>query len=571
MEDANMAKRMLLGIVAGMVLTCTSLPFEANVAAAPRRAQRNFVPNELLVKFKPQTPGFVRAEINRGAGATVVQRFRADSRLELLRLPTGEDLDSAIAYYSTRADVEYVQRNFIYHLLGTSPDDYYYIQQWALGNVNAPAAWDRTTGRFNVVVAVIDTGVDYTHPDLALNIWTNPEEAGVNCSDGVDNDADTYVDDCRGWDFYNNTNDPIDTLGHGTQVAGVIGARGNNQIGVAGANWNVQIMPLKVTDASGGLSTAVAAQAIDYALAHDASVINASWGGPDYDPTLLGAIQDARGRGVLFVTAAGNQNSINDFSPFYPCNYTQYGADNVVCVTSTDENDNLAASSNYGATTVQLGAPGANILTTGTTQPPFTAPYVGGNGTSLAAAYVTGAAALLKGCNASLSYSAIRDILLTHTRDSLSLSGKTSTNGVVDFQKAFTDGRVAACDSPETTSSPVANPGGPYAIRNQQKIVQFDGTGSSDDGGQLLLYFWDFGDGTFAVGPQPSHSYSSMGAYTATLFVRDDQGLISSQSVTVNVGPYKSHQSPGSIPVNLRGGSSSSRAGTIRSRARKTM
>jgi serine protease len=535
LEDKIMLKRLFLGLLAGYFFLGVSPAIRAKSPAVRRNTQLNFVPHELLVKFKSGTPAYVRGDIHRGAAASVIRRFTADSRLEHVRLPAGENLDSAIAYYSTRADVLYVQKNFVYRPMAT-PNDPLYGDQWALGAVNAPTAWDKTTGRFSVVVAVIDTGVDYTHPDLALNIWTNPAEAGLKCSDGVDDDADGYVDDCRGWDFFYNTNNPTDNLNHGTQVAGVIGAMGNDALGIAGANWDVQIMPLRVSDANGGISTSVAIQAIDYALAHHAAIINASWGGSTFDAALLDAINRAQTAGTLFVTAAGNTNSNNDVSPFFPCNYTQYGAANVICATSVNESDMLGYLANVGAATVQLGAPGDNVLTTGSLQPPFTVPYVGGNGTSLAAAYVTGGAALLKGCNASLDYSAIKSILLNHTRADGFLTNNTSTGGVVDYQAAFTDGLVATCDSTATTSTPVANAGGPYNS-NIRRAVQFDGTGSTDSGGQLLLYYWSFGDGTFAAGPKVAHNYSTRGAFTATLFVRDNQGVVSSQSTAVTIRP----------------------------------
>ncbi len=535
-----MLKRMFLGSLAVLL---SVIPTSAAGRFTVRNGA-NFVPNELLVKFKSGTPAYVRAEIHRGAAASVIGRFTSNPGLEHVRLPAGENLDSALAYYASRADVQYVQKNFIYHTLETIPNDTLFANQWALKNtlaagnpvasVNATLAWDKTVGRFNVVVAVVDTGVDYTHADLALNIWTNPGEAGVNCSDGLDNDADGLIDDCRGWDFFDFTSDPMDVTGHGTQMAGIIGALTNNSSGVAGANWNVQIMPLRVSDTNGNISSAVAAQAIDYAVQHGASVINASWGGNNAgDPTLLAAINNAGTNGVLFVTAAGNQSANNDSVPFYPCNYSTVAA-NVICAAATDANDNLASSSNSGATTVQLGAPGDGIESTGLAQS-----YVFGSGTSQAAAYVSGGAALLKGCKASLTSSTLKNILLGNTRAIPALSGITTTGGVVDYNEAVNDASVGACDPTTTTSTPVANAGGPYAVRNVKKIVQLDGTGSTDSGGQLLLYFWNFGDGTVGLGPQVTHTYPSKGSFTATLWVRDNQGVIAQQSTTVNVGPVK--------------------------------
>jgi subtilisin family serine protease len=507
-----------------------------------------FVPQELLVKFKAGTPDYIQTEIHRGVGASVLRRFKADPRLEHVRIPVGEDLDSVIAYYSTRADVQYVQKNLIYHTVETIPNDPVFAQQWGwkntlvnddpMASVNATFAWDKTTGRFTVVVADIDSGVDYTHPDLGLNIWTNPSEAGVKCSDGVDNDADGYVDDCRGWNFWSNTNDPMDDNGHGTHVAGTIGALTNNALGVAGANWDVQIMPLKFTDANGNGTTALAVQALDYAVAHGATISNNSWGTTGFDPALLDAIKRAEAAGHLFITAAGNSGSDDDTTPFYPCSFSQ--ADpvnnpnpptNIICVGATDANDFLAGFSNYGVATVQLGAPGVGILSTWPNQS-----YASLDGTSQAAPHVTGGAALLKACKTSLSSTTIKDILLSTARLNGVLSGYIATSGVVNYQAALNDQRVGACDPPPGGSSPVADAGGSYNS-NFKKPIQFDGTLSSDTGGQLLLYYWSFGDGTYGVGPNPTHTYAARGVYTATLTVRDNLGVEASQFATVTVRP----------------------------------
>ena len=184
-----MMKRTLLGLLAGMLLLGVGPATRANSPTLRLSSRANFVPHELLVKFKSGTPAFVRKDIHRGAAARVVRRFSSDARLEHVRLPESENLDSAIAYYASRADVQYVQKNFIYRPLAI-PNDSLYSGQWALAHMNAPTAWDKTTGRFSVVVALIDTGVDYTHPDLAANMWANPYDA----VDGVDNDGNGRID-----------------------------------------------------------------------------------------------------------------------------------------------------------------------------------------------------------------------------------------------------------------------------------------------------------------------------------------------------------------------------------------
>jgi subtilisin family serine protease len=557
-----------------VMLTLAASPALLGQSAAAQHAKRpQFVPQQLLVKFKAGTPDSIRAQIHRGVGASVLRRFNADPRLEHVRIPAGEDLDSAMAYYSTRADVQYVQKDFIYHVVDNVPNDPGFGQQWAwkntltganpLASVNATEAWGKTTGRFSVVVADIDSGVDYTHPELGLNIWTNPAEAGLNCSDGVDNDADGYVDDCRGWNFWSGTNDPMDDFGHGTHTSGTIGALTNNALGVAGANWDVQIMPLKFTDNQGNGTTALAVQALDYAVAHGATISNNSWGyygGTGFDFALRDAIKRAGVAGHLFITAAGNGDGVtgtdDDSVPFYPCDFSKYDPvnnpdppTNIICVAATDSNDGLAGFSNFGSTTVQLGAPGVGILSTYFDQTQGHI-YAFASGTSQAAPHVAGGAALLKACNPSLSSAAIQNILLSTARPDVALTGKTTTGGVVNYQAALNDSRVGDCGPAPTGSAPVANAGGSYNS-NFKKPIQFDGTGSSDAGGQLLLYFWDFGDGTYGVGPNPSHQYQSRGTFTATLTVRDNLGAEASQTATVNVRP--TGQGNGVGPANGNG------------------
>ncbi len=470
-------------LMRGIVIWCLAFsgavigaPRPAN--AAPRPGDGEFVPRELLVKFKPGVPEFVREDIHRGVGAVVVLRFRADEQLHHVRLPEGEDLDAALAYYRTRADVEYAQKNLIYHLTETIPSDAMFYLQWAWKNtanpgsdVGATFAWDKARGRSTVIVASIDTGVDYTHPDLAANMWTNPGEAGANCTNGLDDDGDGYIDDCRGWNFWGNNNDPMDDNGHGTHTSGIIGALTNNGTGVAGANWAVQIMPLKFANAQGDGTTALAIQALDYAVAHGATISNNSWGTTGFDPALLDAIKRAEAAGHLFITAAGNGvwvNGVltgqdNDTTPFYPCDFSKYDPvtnpnppKNIICVAATDNFDNLAGFSNYGDTSVQLAAPGVDIWSTfpGSS-------YASYSGTSMSSPIVAGAAALLKGCKANMKSPMIKKILLTTTRQVPALAGKTITGGIVNYQAAVNDSRVGDCEPPPGKGLTTSPSGGP--------------------------------------------------------------------------------------------------------------
>jgi len=544
----------LFSIALGLTLV---LLFPSLRQAAKAAGKRDYAPSELLVKFKAGVPTYVMSEIHRGVGARVLKTFRADPRLHHVSIPKSWDLEKALAYYQTRADVQYAQPNLIYHITGThvtstTPNDPYFGYQWAWLNTgqtngtpgadtHAAAAWGMGHGRFTVVVATIDTGMDYLHPDLALNTWTNPQEAGANCTDGIDNDGNGFIDDCRGWNFVANNNDPRDDNGHGTHVAGTIGAQGNNALGVTGANWDVQILPIKCFDSQGAGTTAQAISGIDYALQNGARILNNSWGANGNDPALLDAIKRAETAGALFTAAAGNSGTDDDVTPFYPCSYssalftgTVTPPTNILCVAETDANDDLALTSNYGETTVHMGAPGVAILSTFLNQS-----YTFFDGTSMSTPHVTGAAALLKGCKASLTLPAIRQILLDTARPVTDLKGKTSTDGVVDYEGAINKAvGKGSCDPDPANALPSANPGGPYAA-SYRRPVQFDGIASSDPDGQILLYFWDFGDGTTAVGPKPVHQYVAGGIYTVTLTVRDNLGGMSSQTTTATMRPTK--------------------------------
>ena len=541
----------LFSIILGLSLV---LLFPSLTQAAAAAGKRLYAPGELLVKFKPGVSTYVMAEIHRGVGARVLKNFRGDPRLYHVNIPKGWDLEKALAYYQTRADVQYAQPNLIYHITTTTTSDPSFSQQWAWLNegqtggtngadVRATGAWVKTHGRFSVVVASIDTGVDYLHPDLGLNIWTNPKEAGLKCTDGIDNDANGFPDDCRGWNFVANSKDPRDDNGHGTHTAGTIGALGNNSLGVTGANWDVQIMPVKVFDSTGSGFTSWAVEGIDYAVQNGARILNNSWGATANDPALLDAIKRAETAGALFVAAAGNNASNNDVTPFYPCSYSSAlftGAvtppANILCVAATDDTDSRPWFTDYGATTVHLGAPGVDILSTLLNQS-----YGSLNGTSMSAPHVSGAAALLKGCKASLSFQTIRQILLDTARPVLDLSGLTTTGGVVDYEAAINDRRAAGkryCDPAPSNVAPLANVGGLYGS-NYKQPVQFNGSGSYDPDGQVLLYFWDFGDGMTGVGARPTHQYVTGGIYTVTLTVRDNLGGIGSQTTTATMRPTK--------------------------------
>ncbi|MBI4056597.1 MAG: S8 family serine peptidase [Elusimicrobia bacterium] len=320
-------------------------------------------------------------------------------RLYILEVTEGMNPQEILKEYKSLQEVEYIEPNYTYHIQTTFPNDPRLGELWGLHNmgqssgtvdadIDAPEAWDIVTGVASpVVVAVIDTGVDYTHPDLADHIWNNTGEIPGN---GIDDDGNSYVDDVRGWDFVNSDNDPMDDHGHGTHVSGTIAAKGNNGLGVAGVTWGVTILPLKFISSGGSGTISAAVSAIYYAAQSGADIMSNSWGGTGYSQALQDAINYATDLGVLFVAAAGNSGM--DASTFFPA-----AMDNVFTVAATDRNDVKAVFSNFGSV-VEVSAPGVDILST---VPPGScvlcdaSGYKTLSGTSMAAPHVSGVAALL--------------------------------------------------------------------------------------------------------------------------------------------------------------------------------
>jgi subtilisin family serine protease len=336
-----------------------------HVGAADPSAR--FVPGEVLVQFRPGVSTAARSSALRDHGATLLRETSVPG-LVLARLAPGQGVAAAAQAFSRRSDVLFAEPNWIYRAVATPNDPRFANGElWGLHNtgqnggtvdadIDAPEAWDTTTGSNSVVVAVTDTGVAYDHPDLAPNIWANPGEVP---GDGVDNDGNGKVDDHRGWDFIGNDNDPRDISAHGTHVAGTIGAKGNNSTGVVGVNWNVKLMPVRVLGPQGGTNETVT-NGFAYAAQEGAKVVNASLGGGGFSQAMKNVI-DAAASTTLYVVAAGNDGSNNESTPQYPCNYTSA---NLVCVAATTRTDGLASFSNFGATSVDLGAPGTEIVST---------------------------------------------------------------------------------------------------------------------------------------------------------------------------------------------------------------
>jgi subtilisin family serine protease len=334
-------------------------------APAPEIKGR-YVPGELLVKYRESDGERVRGRMQ-ARSIRPLKRFKR-LRIERLRLPASMSVQEGLALLRGDPEIEYVEPNYLRRAQAV-PNDPLFGLQWALHNIgqtvngasgqadadiDAPNAWDIATGG-EVIIAVLDTGVAHNHPDLAENMWTNPNEI----LDGTDSDGNGFVDDLRGWDFVDEDNEPMDPNGHGTFVSGIVAARGNNGMGMAGVCWSARILPLRFLNGFGEGSVADAIEAINYAVSMGARVINASYGSIGFSSAELEAIQDAGEQGVLFVVAAGNRGADTDVSPEYPASYD---LDNIISVAATTQTDALALFSNYGKNTVDVGAPGTNLV-----------------------------------------------------------------------------------------------------------------------------------------------------------------------------------------------------------------
>ncbi|MBZ9611005.1 S8 family serine peptidase [Rheinheimera maricola] len=395
--------------------------------------------NDVLVMFKPGVSKQQREAAIKQHGASLRQldaqgrdvkmRYVADGRIIKVTTPKNTSRDALIKKLASHPAIEVAEPDFPLRALAV-PNDSSFGELWGLLNtgqsggtagadIKATDAWDISTGSHDVIIGIIDTGMDYNHPDLIDNRWVNPGNLP----------GSTY-----GYSALNAELDPMDSDSHGTHVAGTIGASGNNGVGVAGVNWNVTLLPCQFLGPSGG-STAGAIECINYftdlKVNHgvDIKATNNSWGGGGFSETLRAAIQSGGDAGILFIAASGNDGGNADSAPMYPA---AYDLDVIVSVASTDRNDNMSGFSNYGATSVDLAAPGSDILSTVPG-----ASYASYSGTSMASPHVAGAAALLWSVNPDLSAAEMKAILM-NSGDSLpALDGKTVSGKRINLANAM--------------------------------------------------------------------------------------------------------------------------------------
>lgn len=323
------------------------------------------------------------------------------------------------------------------------PNDPAFDRLWGPRLIGAPVSWDMSTGSKSVTVAVVDTGIERTHPDLAANMLVNNGEIYGN---GVDDDGNGYVDDYYGYDFYSRDGDPNDEFFHGTHCAGTIGAVGNNGVGVTGMAWNVSLLGVRIMGPNGTGSVADLALGIQYAVSRGAKVINLSLGSGQSD-AVENAIVEARLNDVVIVAAAGNEGSNNDVTPFYPAGSP---SDNVIAVAASDASDTITSWSNYGATTVDIAAPGDGIYSTS-----LNGGYATASGTSMATPHIAGIVAVMRSVNPALTYTQIKNILINTAYRPASMSGKVVSSGRANFFRAVL---AAGGTLPTPTATPTPTP-----------------------------------------------------------------------------------------------------------------
>lgn len=430
--QGRIASKVLAAFVAVSGLASVSSAFEYEA-----------VPGQYVVKLKQSVNRYSTSQISRDLSAQVVDTI-PNANLVVIQRSSIELEKSVVSSLSSNDLVEYVEPNYIYRISKT-PNDPSFEKLWGILNVgqtdgkgpgvagvdvDAEKAWDITTGNQDLVVAVIDTGVNYNHPDLKDNMWTNAAE--LNGQAGVDDDGNGFVDDIYGYAFVSDANktSPLDDHGHGSHCSGTIGAKGDDGKGIVGVAWNVKIMAVKFLSASGGGTLTDAVKAIDYATLMGAKIMSNSWGGGGPSQALKEAIERANAKGILFVAAAGNDGSSNDSRPTYPANYD---VPNVLSVAAIDNKGNLASFSNFGKRTVHVAAPGVNVYssTLGSTYSTY-------SGTSMATPHVSGVAALLASHEPELTGVELKARIMATAKPIRSIAGRT-TSGLVSAYNALTN------------------------------------------------------------------------------------------------------------------------------------
>ncbi len=485
-----------------------------------------YVPNSLLVKFRDAASEGERARARSMVSSVLIRSFAIVPGLEQIGHPGGTEL--ATQLLRMLPSVEFVEPDYVLRA-DVIPNDAAFSQLWGMHNtgqsggtvdadIDAPEAWDTFTGSPNMVIAVIDTGIDYNHPDLAANSWINPGEIAGN---GVDDDGNGFIDDTRGWDFVSGDNNPIDDNNHGTHVAGTIGGVGNNGIGVAGVNWTCKLMALKFLNASGSGSTSAAISCLNYAKAKGVLITNNSWGGGGFSSSLQTAIENSKPG--IFVAAAGNSGLNNDSTPHYPSSYTN---DNIIAVASIDRFGNQSSFSNFGATSVDLGAPGSSIYST-----VRNSAYATFNGTSMATPHVAGVVGLVTALNPTWTYLQIRSRVLSTVVASSAMAGITTTGGVLNAANAV---GAAPPNTPPTVT--ISSPANGTTVTEGTSVTFVGSAMDTQDGDISVNLVWTSSlMGQIGTGASFSRSDLTVGTHTVTASVTDSGNLTGSASISLTI------------------------------------
>lgn len=441
-------------------------------AASAAQAGAPYAPDRVIVKFKDPTGAGRVAPLPAGASAAVERRFRMGA--QVLRI-SGMTVEDAVAHFAADPFVEYAEPDYIVTIDQTDqkiPNDPRLGELYGLDNsgqtggtpdadIDAPEAWTIQTGG-DVLIGVIDTGVDYRHEDLAANMWTNPGEIPGN---GVDDDNNGFVDDVHGWDFVNGDNDPMDDNKHGTHVAGTIAAVGDNGIGVAGVCWRARLMAIKVLDRGGRGTMSMVIAGVEYAMLMGARITNNSWGSTDFSQALDDVLAANSDGNTVFIAAAGNIARSNDFFPYYPASYPY---ENIIAVANTDHDDELYVTSNYGAESVDLSAPGSFILSLMPSNR-----YGVLSGTSMATPHVAGAVGLILAEAPLMTPRQVKELLMSTVDPVPSLQGKTVSRGRLNVHRAL----LALDDTAPARVDDLK------VARTGSNTVTLTWTASGDDGG----------------------------------------------------------------------------------------
>jgi subtilisin family serine protease len=535
-------------LVAWLTLGTSSVALKSQTNSTPVAERLTYRSDRILVKPRAFAPMTIPDSWVRARGHRVLRTFPDLDHWQVIQLAPGTAVAAAIESCLQSGNYEFVEPDYRVQA-ATVPNDPEFVngRLWALQNtgmvggtpgadISAPAAWSLIHSASNIVVAVVDSGVRVTHVDLADNIWANPGEIAGN---GKDDDHNGIVDDVHGLNAIDDSGNIGDDSGHGTHIAGTIGAVGNNGTGTVGVAWKVQLMICQFLNSEGDGYVSDAVQCLDYARTKGAKIVNASWYVTESSQALRAALESLRSQGVLVIAAAGNGGKDIDASPVYP---PAFGLDNVITVAASTRTDALAGFSNYGSNTVQLAAPGTDIY----------GPWRGGdnlyayfNGTSMAAPYVSGAAALLRARFPSEGYLQIRKRLLDSVDLKASLSGKCATGGRLNLHRAM---------------GPAANAA--FSMSTTNGIAPLEVKFRNLSTGLVSQFVWAFGDGVSVTNEAaPIHVYVHDGLFPVTLTVLapDDSVYVATNAVTAiaqyltEPAPFKWQPTNGLTKLSLTG------------------